>query len=61
MARKNNPMTVGQLIKELESFDPDLPVEMASDAEGNSYHYVYCVAEGESERTGESCATIMPE
>lgn len=61
MARKNKPMTVGELIKELEPFDPDLPVEMASGADGNYYHYVYGVADGQSEHTGEDCATIIPE
>lgn len=61
MARKNKPMTVGQLINELTQYDHDLPVELSSDAEGNSYSYVWSVADGESDITGKRCITIIPE
>ena len=61
MARKNKPMTVGQLVNELSQFHEDTVVEMASDAEGNAWHYVFSVEDGDSEETGEPRALIIPE
>lgn len=37
-------MTVAELIQELQGVDPNMPVWMASDEEGNSYAPLYEVA-----------------
>lgn len=61
MKSKTKHMTVGQLINELSQFREDTVVEMASDAEGNAWHYVFAVEDGESEETGEPRALIIPD